>query len=71
VNASAAERHDILSMAGLDPGAIVRTRPRHGVRYVIGGGIAARLHDLAVTATVDLDVSPARDHKNPAFPRRA
>ena len=51
-------------MPELDPGAIVRVLYRHGVRYVIIGGIAAQLHELPVPATVDIDVTPARDHKN-------
>jgi hypothetical protein len=48
----------------LDPGTIVRVLNKHRVRYVIIGGIAAELHDLPVPATVDIDVTPARDHKN-------
>ena len=34
------------------------------VRFVVIGGIAAQLHDLAVLATIDIDVTPARDNKN-------
>jgi hypothetical protein len=48
----------------LDPGTIVRVLNKHGVQYVIIGGIAAEIHDLPVPATVDIDVTPARDHKN-------
>jgi hypothetical protein len=51
-------------MPELDPAAIVRVLNEHRVRYVIIGGIAAELHDLPVPATVDIDVTPARDHKN-------
>ena len=51
-------------MPELDPAAIVRVLNRHGVRYVIIGGIAAQLHDLPVPATVDIDVTPSRDDKN-------
>jgi len=51
-------------MPELNPAAIVRVLNRHGVRYVIIGGIAAQIHDLPVPATVDIDVTPARDHKN-------
>lgn len=59
-------------MPDLDPGAIVRILNRHGLRYIIIGGIAAQLHDLPVPATVDIDVTPARDRTNlerlaPAF----
>lgn len=38
MNASRPELRDIGSMPELDPGAIVRTLNRHGVRYVIIGG---------------------------------
>jgi hypothetical protein len=55
----------------LDPGTIVRVLNNHGVRYVIIGGIAAEIHDLPVPATVDIDVTPARDHKNLARLARA
>ena len=51
-------------MPELDPGAIVRVLNKHGVRYVVIGGIAAEIHDLPVPATVDIDVTPARDHEN-------
>ena len=51
-------------MPDLDAAAIVGVLNRHGVKYVIIGGIAAQLHDLPVPATVDIDVTPARDHKN-------
>lgn len=51
-------------MPELDPGAIVRVLNTHGVRYVVIGGIAAEIHDLPVPATVDIDVTPARDRKN-------
>ena len=50
-------------MPELDPGTIVRVLNKHGVRYVIIGGIAAEIHDLPVPATVDIDVTPARDPK--------
>lgn len=51
-------------MPELDPGTIVRVLNKHGVRYVVIGGIAAEIHDLPVPATVDIDVTPARDRKN-------
>ena len=51
-------------MPDLDAAAIVGVLNRHGVNYVVIGGIAAQLHDLPVPATVDIDVTPARDHKN-------
>lgn len=51
-------------MPELDPGTIVRVLNKHDVRYVIIGGIAAELHNLPVPTTVDIDLTPARDHKN-------
>lgn len=51
-------------MPELDPGRIVRVLNEHRVRYVVIGGIAAELHDLPVPATVDIDVTPARDPTN-------
>ena len=51
-------------MPELDPGTIVRVLNKHGVRYVVIGGIAAEIHDLPVPATVDIDVTPARDREN-------
>jgi hypothetical protein len=48
----------------LDPAAVVRVFNRHGVRFVVIGGIAAQLQDLPVPATIDIDVTPARDSKN-------
>jgi hypothetical protein len=47
-----------------DPAAIVRTLNGHGVRFVLIGGVAAQVHDLPVPATVDIDVTPARDDAN-------
>ncbi|MEP7112141.1 MAG: hypothetical protein ABI862_02645 [Ilumatobacteraceae bacterium] len=51
-------------MPDLDPAGVVRVLNKHGVRFVVIGGIAAQLHDLPVPATVDIDVTPARDSKN-------
>jgi len=48
----------------LDPASVVRTLNRHGVRYVVIGGIAALVHGLPLPATVDIDVTPARDPAN-------
>jgi hypothetical protein len=36
----------------------------HGVRFVLIGGIAAQIHDLPVPATIDVDITPARDKEN-------
>ena len=51
-------------MPDLDPAAIIGVLNYCGVRFVVIGGIAAQLHDLAVPATIDIDVTPARDNKN-------
>lgn len=51
-------------MADLDIASIVRTLNTHKVRYVVIGGVAALVHDLPLPATVDIDVTPARDAKN-------
>ena len=51
-------------MPDLDLVAIIGALNRCGVRFVVIGGIAAQLHDLAVPATIDIDVTPARDNKN-------
>lgn len=46
-----------------DPAAIIATLDRHGVRYVIIGGVAARLHG-SPTLTEDVDVTPERTDEN-------
>lgn len=51
-------------MAELDIAGIIRRLNAHQVRYVIIGGVAALVHDLPLPATVDLDVTPARDAEN-------
>lgn len=54
-------------MSGLptsfDPEAIFATLNRHGVDYVVVGGIAATLHGSSVR-TGDSDICPARDAAN-------
>ena len=45
-------------MPELDPATIVRVLNKHGVRYVVIGGITAEIHDLPVPTTFDLDVTP-------------
>jgi hypothetical protein len=47
-----------------DPGAIVAVLNRHQVRFVVIGGMAAMVRDLPVPATVDIDITPARDTDN-------
>ena len=51
-------------MAAFDPAGIVRVLNQHGVRFVVIGGIAAQAHDLGLPATIDIDVTPARDRRN-------
>ena len=43
---------------------MIRVLNRHGVRYVLIGGVAAQLHNLPVPATVDIDLTPARNRRN-------
>lgn len=43
--------------------AIIAALQRHGVRYVVVGGVAAILHG-APTVTVDFDLSPERSEEN-------
>jgi hypothetical protein len=47
----------------LDIAGIIRTLNAHGVRYVVSG-VAAPVHDLPLPATIDIDVTPARDPDN-------
>ncbi|HEX9889500.1 MAG TPA: hypothetical protein VGA69_08500 [Nitriliruptorales bacterium] len=46
-----------------DPTTIVRVLDEHGVRYVVIGGVAARLHG-SPTLTEDMDVTPERSEDN-------
>jgi hypothetical protein len=46
-----------------DPEALLRTLNRHGVRYVVIGGVAAVAHGSALP-TEDVDVTPERDPAN-------
>lgn len=45
------------------PAEILGALERHGVRYVVIGGLAATLHGSPVTTT-DADICPARDRDN-------
>lgn len=51
-------------MPDLDIANIIRALNARGVRYVVIGGIAGLVHDLPLPATVDIDVTPARDADN-------
>lgn len=46
-----------------DPAEIVATLDRHGVRYVVVGGVAARLHG-SPTLTEDVDITPEGSRDN-------
>jgi hypothetical protein len=46
-----------------DPVHILRRMHAHGVRFVLIGGLAAKVHG-SPTLTVDIDVCPARDRDN-------
>ena len=57
-------------MAEFDPRAIFDVLDRHGVRYVLIGGLAAILHG-ASHLTTDVDVVPRRLARTSiGFPRR-
>jgi hypothetical protein len=49
--------------AAFDPLAALRALERHGVRYVMIGGLGARLHG-SPSVTNDLDICHARDRAN-------
>lgn len=46
-----------------DPFAILAALERHGVRYLVVGGIAAQIAGAPIN-TRDLDITPARDREN-------
>lgn len=46
-----------------DPEALLRTLNRHGVRYVVIGGLAAVAHGSALP-TEDVDITPDREQGN-------
>ena len=50
-------------VAPLDPELLVRTLAKHGVRYVLIGAVAARLHGFP-RMTADADITPAKDPDN-------
>lgn len=43
---------------------IVECLDRHGVSYVVIGGVAAMLHDVPIPETLDIDVVPERKEPN-------
>jgi hypothetical protein len=50
----------VADIAPLDPERLITTLARHGVRYVLIGAMAARLHGFP-RVTADADITPARD----------
>ena len=48
----------------LDIAGLLGALSKYGVRFVLIGGIAAQIHSLPVPATIDVDITPARDQKN-------
>lgn len=48
----------------LDPRAIIDVLNDRRVAFVVIGGMAAMIHDLPLPATVDIDITPARDTDN-------
>jgi hypothetical protein len=50
--------------ADVDVSTILETLERHRVRYVVIGGFAAELHDVAISPTRDIDLTPATDREN-------
>jgi hypothetical protein len=51
------------TFAPLDPERIIRTLGRHGVRFVLIGALAARMHGFP-RMTADVDITPAKDDDN-------
>lgn len=43
---------------------IVECLDRHGVSYVVIGGVAAMLQDVPIEETLDVDIAPEREDKN-------
>ncbi len=57
-------------MTALDPDTLFASLDRHGVRYVLIGGLAAGLHGSPLP-TIDADICPSRDPDNLARLSRA
>lgn len=49
---------------GVDAARMVETLIRYGVEFVVVGGFAVELWDVAVQPTVDVDITPERSQKN-------
>ena len=48
----------------LDPKAILAVLHRHGVSFVVIGGLACEVRGVPLPRTEDLDITPDRDEKN-------
>jgi hypothetical protein len=53
-----------MPVPGVDAELIVATLHRHKVKFVVVGGFAVELWDVAVQPTVDVDVTPERSRAN-------
>ena len=52
------------SERALEPEAILATLERHGVRFVLVGGLASEIRRVPLPRTEDLDITPAREPDN-------
>jgi hypothetical protein len=59
-----ASRGDEVPTADVDVDAILAALHRHRVIYVVIGGFAAELHDVAIPPTRDVDITPEGSDKN-------
>lgn len=48
----------------VDVEAMLATLEHHRVRYLVIGGFAAELHDVAIPPNLDVDITPERTDKN-------
>lgn len=53
-----------MAAPGVDPEAILETLGRHRVAFVVVGGYALELWDVAVPPTMDVDITPERSRVN-------
>lgn len=56
-------QHGVSELAPLDPERLFTTLADHGVRYILIGAMAARLHGFP-RMTADADITPAPDREN-------
>ena len=53
-----------MPIPGVDAARMIDTLNDHGVLYVVVGGFAVELWDVAVLPTVDVDITPERSNEN-------